>query len=99
MAESSQDPLYFTIIDKATGKVAGRQALSRIRTNHGVIEMGHVLWSSLIARKPAATEACYLFAKHVFDSKSCCTTKLVKKIFRLIILFGKVSQIHTRSGF
>uniref|UniRef100_A0A914DW52 N-acetyltransferase domain-containing protein n=1 Tax=Acrobeloides nanus TaxID=290746 RepID=A0A914DW52_9BILA len=68
MAESSQDPLYFTIIDKATGKVAGRQALSRIRPNHGVIEMGHVLWSSLIARKPAATEACYLLAKHVFDT-------------------------------
>jgi RimJ/RimL family protein N-acetyltransferase len=99
MAESSKDPLYFTIIDKATGKVAGRQTLSRIRLKHGVIEMGHVLWSSLIARKPAATEACYLFAKHVFDGKSCCTTKLVEKIFRLICLFGKVSQIRTWSVF
>src|SRR6187402_1867032 len=28
-AEASQDPLFFVLIDKATGKVAGRQTLMR----------------------------------------------------------------------
>ena len=39
----------------------------RIDTANGVIEIGHILWSSLIAQTPAATEAFYLFAAHVFD--------------------------------
>uniref|UniRef100_A0A914CDP4 N-acetyltransferase domain-containing protein n=1 Tax=Acrobeloides nanus TaxID=290746 RepID=A0A914CDP4_9BILA len=63
----SKDPLYFVIIDKSTGKVAGRQTFLRIRPDEGVIEIGHIFWTSLIARKPAATEAMYLFAKHVFE--------------------------------
>ncbi|WP_346433385.1 GNAT family N-acetyltransferase [Oricola sp.] len=66
-AEASRDPLYYAIIDKASGKVAGRQTLLRIDAANGVVEIGHVLWSSLMARKPAATEAFYLLARHVFD--------------------------------
>lgn len=66
-AEKSTDPLYYAIIDKASGRVAGRQTFLRIDPANGVIEIGHVLWSSLMARTPAATEAFYLFAAHVFD--------------------------------
>jgi RimJ/RimL family protein N-acetyltransferase len=66
-AEASTDPLYYAVIDKASGRVAGRQTFLRIDTANGVIEIGHILWSSLIARTPAATEAFYLFARHVFD--------------------------------
>lgn len=66
-AEASHDPLYYTIIDKASGKVAGRQTLMRVDAANGVVEIGHILWTSLIARKPAATEAFFLFARHVFD--------------------------------
>src|ERR1700722_12073742 len=29
-SEASEDPLFFAVIDKATGKVAGRQSLMRI---------------------------------------------------------------------
>jgi RimJ/RimL family protein N-acetyltransferase len=65
--EASQDPVYFAVIDKASGKVAGRQTLMRIDQNHGVIEIGSIYWGPLISRKPAATEAQYLFARHVFD--------------------------------
>ncbi|KXF76060.1 GCN5 family acetyltransferase [Paramesorhizobium deserti] len=66
-AEASADPLFFAVIDKATGKVAGRQALMRIDPTHGVIEIGNIYWGPLIARKPAATEAQFLFARLVFD--------------------------------
>jgi RimJ/RimL family protein N-acetyltransferase len=66
-AEASSDPLYYAVIDKASGKVAGRQTFLRTDTANGVTEIGHVFWSSLIARGPAATEAFYLFARHVFD--------------------------------
>jgi len=66
-AEASADPLYYAVIDKATGKVAGRQTFLRIDTANGVIEIGHILWSSMIARSPATTEAFFLFARHVFD--------------------------------
>jgi RimJ/RimL family protein N-acetyltransferase len=65
--EASQDPLFFAVIDKASGSIAGRQTLMRIEPAFGVIEIGNIHWGSLIARKPAATEAQYLFAKYVFD--------------------------------
>ena len=66
-AQASTDPMYFAIIDNATGKVAGRQTFLRIEAAMGVIEIGHIYWSSLVARKPAATEAFYLFADLVFS--------------------------------
>ena len=55
------------VIDLASGRVAGRQTLMRIDPANGVAEIGNILWSSIIARKPAATEAFFLFARHIFD--------------------------------
>jgi RimJ/RimL family protein N-acetyltransferase len=60
------DPLMFAVIDKATGKVEGRQCLMRIDTVHGVIEIGSILWGPAMARSRVATEALYLFAKYAF---------------------------------
>lgn len=65
--EASEDPLFFTVIDKASGKVAGRQTLMRIDPAYGVIEIGNIYWGPLISRKPAATEAQFLFMKYIFD--------------------------------
>jgi len=65
---ASPDPLFFAIIDKATGKVAGRQTLMRIDAGNGVVEIGNIYWGPLIARKAAATEALFLFAQYAFDS-------------------------------
>jgi RimJ/RimL family protein N-acetyltransferase len=39
----------------------------RIEPAFGVVEIGNIFWNSLVARKPAATEALYLFARHAFD--------------------------------
>ncbi|MGE0500427.1 MAG: GNAT family N-acetyltransferase [Rhizobiaceae bacterium] len=66
-AEKSEDPLYFAVIDKASGKVAGRQTYLRIDPANGAIEIGHIYWSPIVARKPAATEAMYLFMAYAFE--------------------------------
>lgn len=66
-AEASDDPLFFAVIDKDSGKVAGRQALMRVEPLHGVIEIGSIYWGPPISRKPAATEAQFLFMQYVFD--------------------------------
>ena len=66
-AEASEDPLYFVCIDKTTGKVAGRQTFLRIDPANGVIEIGHIHWGPLMQRKPAATEAHFLFMQYIFD--------------------------------
>src|SRR5690349_13182988 len=52
-AEASPDPLFFTVIDKASGKIAGRQTLMRIDATNGVIEIGNIYWGPLVSRKPA----------------------------------------------
>lgn len=64
---ASEDPLFYAVIDKASGKVAGRQTLMRIDAANGVIEIGNIYWGPLVSQRPAATEALYLFARHVFD--------------------------------
>ncbi|MEP9372656.1 GNAT family protein [Mesorhizobium sp. KR1-2] len=66
-AKASEDPLYFTVIDKASGEIAGRQTLMRIDPANGVIEIGNIYWGPVISRKPAATEAQFLFMQYAFD--------------------------------
>lgn len=62
------DPSFWAVSDRATGRAAGRQALMRITPEHGVIEIGSILWGPPIARTRAATEALYLAARHVFET-------------------------------
>jgi RimJ/RimL family protein N-acetyltransferase len=66
-AAASEDPLFYAVVDAATGRTEGRQTLMRITPEHGVIEIGNILWGPNIARTRIATEAFYLFARHVFD--------------------------------
>ena len=64
---ASSDPMFWAVIDKATGRAEGRQALMRIDAGHGVVEIGSILWGPAMARTRLATEAQFLFASHVFD--------------------------------
>lgn len=66
-AAGSVDPLYFVVVDKASGAVGGRQTFMRTDTANGVTEIGSILWNPPVARMPAATEALFLFARHIFD--------------------------------
>ena len=65
-AVKSEDPLFHAIVDTATGKAAGIASYMRIEPANGVIEVGHLNYSPLLKRKPAATEAMYLMMKRVF---------------------------------
>ena len=63
----SEDPLFFAIIDNASGEAVGYQTFLRIEPAHRVIEVGNILYTSAMQRTIGATEAQYLFAAHVFD--------------------------------
>ena len=67
-ATKSPDPLFFAVVDRATGRAEGRQSLMRVDPVHGVVEVGHILWGPAIARTRIVTEALFLFACHVFDT-------------------------------
>jgi RimJ/RimL family protein N-acetyltransferase len=64
---ASDDFLFHAVIDAASGRCQGRQALMRIVPEHGVIEIGSILWGPAIARTRVATEAFYLAARYVFE--------------------------------
>ncbi|WP_048647458.1 GNAT family N-acetyltransferase [Nitratireductor soli] len=66
-AAASTDPLHFAVIDQETGMAGGRQTLMRIDPANGSIEIGNIYWGPALARSVRATEAFYLFARHVFD--------------------------------
>lgn len=66
-ASNMEDPMFYAVIDRATGRCEGRQAFLRITPEHGVIEIGNILWGPAIARSRVATEALYLFARHAFE--------------------------------
>jgi RimJ/RimL family protein N-acetyltransferase len=61
------DPLYFAILDNATGHAVGYQSLMRIDPANRVIEVGGIMYTPALQRTVGATEAQYLFARHVFD--------------------------------
>jgi RimJ/RimL family protein N-acetyltransferase len=64
----SADPLFFAVIDNASGRAVGYQALMRIDPLNRVIEVGNIMYTPAIQRTAGATEAQYLFARYVFDA-------------------------------
>ncbi len=65
---ASEDPLFYAIIDKATGKAVGYATLMRIDTTHRVIEVGNIMYGSPLQKTPGATEAQYLLMRYAFDT-------------------------------
>lgn len=63
----SADPLFFAVIDNASGRAVGYQTFLRIDPPNRVIEVGNIMYTPAIQRTAGATEAQYLFAKYVFD--------------------------------
>ncbi|MGK9237220.1 GNAT family N-acetyltransferase [Inquilinus limosus] len=64
---SGNDPLFHTVIDRATGRAVGVASYLRIDPANGVIEVGHIHFSPLLQRTPMATEAMFLMMRRVFD--------------------------------
>jgi RimJ/RimL family protein N-acetyltransferase len=61
------DPLFFAIVDPATGRAAGVASYLRIAPVAGSIEVGGIRYSPALQRSPAATEAMYLMMKAAFE--------------------------------
>jgi RimJ/RimL family protein N-acetyltransferase len=64
---ASDDPLFYAIIDKASGKAVGYATLMRIDPTHRVIEVGNIMYGTPLQKTPGATEAQYLLMRYVFD--------------------------------
>ena len=59
------DPMFFAIL--AGGRPVGVASYMRINPAVGSIEVGHLAYSPLLARTPAATEAMFLMMKRAFE--------------------------------
>ena len=66
-AANTNDPLFFAVIDRTTDRAIGVAAYLRIAPSAGSIEVGHINYSPLLQRTPAATEAMYLMMRHAFE--------------------------------
>jgi RimJ/RimL family protein N-acetyltransferase len=66
-AAKGEDPLFFAIIDKATGKPVGVASHMRIDPPNGVIEVGHINYAPRMKQSPVATETMFLMMGRVFD--------------------------------
>jgi RimJ/RimL family protein N-acetyltransferase len=63
----SDDPLFYAIVDRASGHAQGMASYLRMVPEHGVIEIGHIWFAPALQRTRQATEAIFLLARHAFD--------------------------------
>ncbi|MFN3615046.1 MAG: GNAT family N-acetyltransferase, partial [Rubrimonas sp.] len=66
-AAARTDPLFFAVIDKATGRAAGVLSFLRIDPDAGSIEVGHICYAPALQRTRAGTEAQFLAMRTAFD--------------------------------
>jgi len=59
--------LFHAICDNATGKAVGVAAYINVQAGIGSVEIGSLVFSPRLQRRPAATEAMYLMMRRVFD--------------------------------
>ncbi len=63
----SNDPLFYSLINKETNAVIGLASYLRINPSQGVIEVGNIHYSPVLQRSPMATEVMFLMMQRVFD--------------------------------
>jgi RimJ/RimL family protein N-acetyltransferase len=61
------DPLFYAVVDRVRNSPVGLASYLRIDPGNGSIEVGHINYSPLLQRTPAATEAMYLMMRRVFE--------------------------------
>lgn len=64
---TSNDPLFYAILEYDTRRALGVAALMRIDPAHGVIEVGNIKYAPPLQRTPAATESMFLLMRYVFE--------------------------------
>ncbi len=63
----SSDPLFFAILDRASGEAAGMASYLNIVPANGCIEIGHIWFAPSLQRTRAASEAIFLMMRHALD--------------------------------
>ena len=63
----SEDPLFFAIVEQASGAAAGMASYMNVVPANGTIEIGHIWFAPSLQKSRAATEAIYLLARHAFE--------------------------------
>jgi RimJ/RimL family protein N-acetyltransferase len=66
-AGESSDPLFFAVVELRSNRAVGVVSFLRIDPPCGSIEVGHLAFSPLLQRTPAATEAMFLMMKRAFE--------------------------------
>ncbi len=61
------DPLFFAIVDPASGRATGVASYLRIAPQNGSIEVGHINYAPPLQRTVAATEVMFLMMKRAFE--------------------------------
>lgn len=61
------DPMFHAVLDAESGRAVGVASYLRIDPPAGSIEVGHIAYSPLLQRTPAATEAMYLMMQRAFQ--------------------------------
>ena len=64
----SKDPLFYAIVDKASGKPIGMASYLNIHPANGSIEIGHIWFGSAVQRSRVTTESLYLMMRHAMDN-------------------------------
>lgn len=60
-------PLFYAVIDLASGQALGLLSYLNIVPAHGSIEIGHICYGRAMQRTAGATEVIYLLARHAFE--------------------------------
>ncbi len=64
---AGSDPLFYSVIDLASGQVQGILSLMSIVPEQGRFEIGHIAFGAAMQRTPKGTEAVYLLGKLGFE--------------------------------
>ena len=64
---ASEDPLFFTVVDRHENRAVGIATLLSIVPEHGSIELGHIWLAPRLQRTRAATEALVLLLRYAMD--------------------------------
>lgn len=65
---AGDDPLFYAVQNRETGHFGGVASYLRITPDMGVIEVGHINFSSELQRTRAATEALFLMMQWAFEA-------------------------------
>jgi len=64
---AAEDPQFWTIVERTTGRAVGVASHMRIDPANGAIEVGHIHFAPAMQRGPVGTEAMHLMMRRAFD--------------------------------